>query len=139
MALSPVFKPSQLFSRSGQYSIATTEKEEETPLYSARLDVFGYPFPKLMDVGIWALKRENQPTGASLNYTLTRGNEILFGDEQPLDGFIKNQDTWSKVKKTFIIPDVFDSTLQINIFIKNPKRAHLFADDLEIRYHYGWE
>jgi len=139
MALSPVFKPSQLFSRSGQYSIAANEKEGKTPLFSARLDAFGYPFPKRMDVEIWALKTENQPADASLNYTLTRGNEILFGDEQPLDGFIKNQDTWSKVKKTFIIPDVFDSTLQINIFITNPKRTHLFADDLEIRYHYGWE
>ncbi len=139
MALSPVFKPSQLFSRSGQYSIAATEKDGITPLFSTRLDAFGYPFPKLMDVEIRAFKTENQPTGASLSYTLTRGNEILFGDDQPLDGLIQNQDTWSKVNKTFIIPDVYDSTLQINIFIKNPKLALLYADDLEIRYHYGWE
>ena len=138
LALSPVVKPSKVFTRSGQYSIFANDKGGNTPLFSIRLDDFGYPYPKTMDVEIWALKPGKQPTGASLGYTMCRGDDILFSDEQPLDSLVKNRMTWSKVSKTFIIPDVNDSSMQIRIFIHNPGRAMLFADDLKVDYHYRW-
>lgn len=138
LALSPVFRPSQIFTRSGLYSISATEKGGVTPLYSIRLDEFGYPFPKMIEASAWFLKPGNRPAGASLNYTLNRGTEILFSDGQPLDSLVKTPMIWTKVGKNFIIPDVNDSSLQINIFIKNPKNVILYVDDLKIKYHYRW-
>ena len=138
LALSPVVKPSPIFTRSGLYSIAATEKGGRTPLFSVRLDAFGYPFPKLMDVEAWVLKPGNRSTGATLAYTLNLDGEALFGDEQKLDSLVTSSMTWIKVDKTFIIPDVNDSTMQINIFIANPKRALIYVDDLKVHYHYKW-
>ncbi|MEI7499218.1 MAG: hypothetical protein WCK84_02115 [Bacteroidota bacterium] len=138
LALSPVVKPSDIFTRSGQYSIATIEKKEQTQLFSIRLNEIGYPWPKIMDVEVWALKPGYLSTGASLSYALKRGPDILFSDEQPIDSLVKNPMTWSKVCKTFIIPDVNDSSLQISIYIHNPRRALLFFDDLMVKYHYRW-
>ena len=91
-----------------------------------------------MEVEVWVFKPGNRPTGASLSYTLSRGNGILFGDEQPIDSLVKNPMIWSKVCKNFIIPDVYDSSLQVNIFIRNPEHALLYMDDLQLRYRYKW-
>ena len=138
MALSPVFKPSPVFTRSGQYSIAANEKGGHTPLFSTRLYEFGYPFPKMMDVEVWVLKPGNRVSGASLKCTLNRGTEVLFVDEQPLDSLMKYPATWTKVSKTFIIPEANDSTLQISLFISNPRQALIYVDDLHVRYRYTW-
>ena len=137
LALSPVFKPSWIFTRSGQYSIAS-EKGGLTPLYSTRLDEFGYPYPKMMEVEAWAFKPGLRTTGTSLNFTLSRGSEVLFADEQSIDRLLINPATWSKVSKTFIIPDVNDSSLLISIFVKNPRHVLLYVDDLKIKFHYRW-
>lgn len=139
LALSPVFKPSKIFTRSGTYSIAASEKGGVTPLYSAWLDDFRYPYPKMMDAEIWVLKPGRRLTGASLCYTLNRGTTILFSDHQPLDSLVKNPLTWSRVSKTFIIPDVYDSSLQVRIFIRNPEQVRLYTDDLRLRFRYRWK
>ena len=138
LALSPVVRPSKIFTCSGLYSISSDKNAGTTLLYSARLDEFGYPYPKMMEVEAWFLKPGNRITDASLSYTLNRGREILFSDDQPLDSLVQKPLTWSKVGKTFIIPDVNDSSLQINVFIKNPKHVLLFADDLKIKFRYHW-
>ena len=139
LALSPVARPSKVFTRSGIYSIAASGKGDITPLYSAWLDDFRYPYPKLMDVEVWALKPGNLPTGASLNYTLNRGTDVLFSDRQPLDSLVKSPLTWSKLSKTFIIPDVYDSSLQVRVFIRNPDQRQLYVDDLRLWFRYRWE
>ena len=138
LALSPVLKPSKLFTRSGLYSIAAREPGGLTPVFTTRLDEFGYPYPKMMEVEAWVFKPGARYTGASLNYTLHRRSEVIFCDEQPLDSVLRAPLTWSKVSKTFIIPDVNDSSLQISVFIKNPQDHFLFVDDLKIRFHYRW-
>jgi hypothetical protein len=138
LALCPVTQPSVIFTHSGQYSIASDEKSDQTPLFSIRLDELGYPWPKMMEVEAWVLKPGSRPTGASLGYALKRGAELLFDDEQPIDTLVKNPLTWSRVHKTFIIPDVNDSSLQISIFIHNPRHALLFLDDVKAHYHYSW-
>ena len=138
LARCPVFKPAVIFTRSGQYSIAAREKGGDTPLYSTTLGEFGYPYPKMMEVEVWGLKPGSRPTGASLRYTLNRGPVVLFSDSQPMDSLVKNSLTWSKVSKSFIIPDVTDSSLQISLFVDNPRRAPLFIDDLRITYRYHW-
>lgn len=138
LALSPVNKPSTIFTHSGQYSIAASGSSGKTPLFKVRLGDFGNPQPKMMDVEIWTLKPGLLTTGASLEYTLNRGSEIIFSDKQPIDSLLKLRMTWTKICKTFIIPDVSDSSLQIRIFIRNPKHTLLFLDDLKIQYHYIW-
>ncbi|MEI7663642.1 MAG: hypothetical protein WCK34_15655 [Bacteroidota bacterium] len=138
LALSPVTRPSQLFTRSGLYSIAASEKGGHTPLYSVRLDELGYPYPKMIDVEIWMLKPGTRPAGALLGYSLNRGTEILFSDEQPVDSLVKKPLTWLKVSKRFIVPDVNDSSLLISIFVVNPKNVPLYSDDLKIKFHYNW-
>jgi hypothetical protein len=137
LALSPVVKPSRVFTRSGIYSIAAKEKGK-TQLYSIRLDEFGYPYPKMMQVDAWIFKPGMRPTGASFSYTLNRRTEVLFGSDVPVDCLMKNPMMWSKISKTFIIPDVIDSSLQVNIFIKNPQDALIFVDDLKIKFLYRW-
>ncbi len=138
MAILPVVRPSQVFTRSGQYSVAADKKVEETPLFSTRLDELGYPYPKRIGVEVWMLKPGSRPTGASLGYSLNNGAKVLFSEEQPVDSLVRAPLTWARVYKTFIVPDVNDSSLQIRIFIKNPKHALLFADDLLVRYRYSW-
>jgi len=137
LALSPVAHPSMIFTRSGQYSIAN-EKSGQTPLFSIMLDELGYPFPKKMEVEVWVFTPGSRPTGASMDYTLSKGAQVLFSDKQQLDNVVKKPLTWSKVSKTFIIPDVNDSSLQISIFMHQPGQALLFIDDLKVRYHYTW-
>lgn len=139
LALCPVKRPSAVFTRSGQYSIAANEKSGQTPLFSIRLDELGYPYPKMMEVEAWVLKPGRRTTDALLSYTLNRGNEVLFSDEQPIDSLVTSPLTWLKVKKTFIIPDVNDSSPQISIFIRNPERMLIYVDDLKVRYRYGWK
>jgi hypothetical protein len=139
LALCPVRHPSMIFTRSGQYSVSANDKSGQTPLFAIRLDELGYPNPKMMDVETWVLKPGGSPTGAALCYTLNRGAEVLFADSQPIDSLVKEKLCWQKVQKTFIIPDVIDSTLQINIFIGNPGHTILFVDDLKVRYRYRWK
>jgi hypothetical protein len=138
LALSPVVKPSQVFTRSGLYSIAAGEKPGITPLFSVRLNEFGYPYPKMMDVEAWVLKPGKRPTGAAFMYTLRRGGEVLFGDELKIDSSLAASMTWTKVSGTFIVPDVLDSNLVIDIFIASPKPTLLFIDDLKVHYRYRW-
>ena len=138
LALSPVYKPSFLFTRSGRVSISAREKGGDTPLFSTTLEEFGYPTPKMMEVEVWGLKPGKRTTGASLGYSLSKGSKVIFSDSQPVDTLVKNPLTWSKTTKTFIIPDVNDSSLQIRIFIHNPRRAMIFFDDLKLRYRYQW-
>jgi len=138
LALSPVARPSKIFTRSGIYSIAASGTGGITPLYSARLEDFRYPYPKMMDAELWVIKPGRRPTGASLNYTLNRGTDVLFSDWQPLDSLVKDPMIWSKVSRTFIIPDVYDSSLIVSIFIRNPGHDLLYIDDLKLKFHYRW-
>ncbi len=138
LALSPVFKPSRIFTRSGLYSIAANESGGQTPLYSIRLDEFGYPYPKIMEVEAWGFKPGLHETGASLCYTLNRGEEVVFSGKQSIDSTVIGPMKWWPVSKTFIIPDVNDSSLHIKILINNPKQCFLYMDDLKIRFHYQW-
>ncbi len=138
LALCPVFKPSRVFTRSGIYSISACGKGGHTPLFSIRLNDFGYPYPKMMEVEAWVLKPGSRLTATSLNYTMNQGTKVLFGDEQPLDSVLHHPLTWSKVAKTFIIPDVNDSSLLISVFIHNPKGTPVFIDDLRVKFHYKW-
>jgi hypothetical protein len=138
LALSPVIRPSRVFTHSGLYSIAAMEKGGITPLYSVRLEDFGYPWPKMVEVEGWVLKPGIRATGTSLSYTLNRDGVMLFGDDQPIDSLVKDKLSWTKVSKTFIIPDVNDSSLRISIFMRNPGNALLYLDDLHLRYKYKW-
>ncbi len=138
LALCPVKKPSMVFTRSGQYSIATEKKSEITPLYSVPLSVFGYPFPKMIGVDAWILKPGIQPTGATVSYTFTKDGAVLYNDEMALDSMVKESQTWTRIHKTFIIPDQYDSTLRINLFLQNKKGALLYLDDLRLKFEYVW-
>ena len=91
-----------------------------------------------MDVTLWGLKPGHRDSGASLVFTLNRGSDIIFSDKQPIDSLLTHPMTWTKICKTFIIPDVNDSSLVIRIFIHNPRKAMLYVDDLMLRYHYKW-
>ena len=138
LAICPVVHPSQIFTRSGAYSIAASDKGGITPLYSVRLEEIGYPPPKKMEAEAWVLKPGNRPTGAFLGYTLSRGAEVIFSDEQAVDSMLNNQLTWSRVHKTFILPEVNDSSLLIRMFVRNPRNLPVFVDDLRIKFHYRW-
>jgi hypothetical protein len=138
MALCPVKKPSMVFTHSGQYSITTEKKSERTPLFSIPLTAFGYPVPKMISVGAWILKPGTQPTGATLSYSFLRDGAVLYNEELNLDGVVKDPLTWTRVSKNFIIPDLYDSTLKINIFIRNPKRKLIYMDNLCLKYKYRW-
>jgi hypothetical protein len=138
LALCPVRKPSEVFTRSGQYSIAACENGGITPLYSVRLDDFGYPYPKTMAVELWGLKPGARNTGASLGYTVTQGTRIVFSDEVPADAAVKKSMEWSGISAKFIIPDVNDSSLRIDLFVRNPLNVPFYVDDLSLDFHYSW-
>jgi hypothetical protein len=138
LALSPVVKPSQVFTRSGLYSIAANDKSGVTPLHSLRLAEIGYPWPKMIEVQLWMLKNSGRPTGASLGYVVKRGDAILFEDRLPVDSVLLNRGAWTLVKKTFIIPDVYEPDVRIHLFIRNLRQADLYADDLRLKFNYSW-
>jgi len=139
LALSPVVRPSKLFTRSGLYSIKASSKDGITPLYTLPFEETGYPYPKLLDVSVWGFKPGARSTGASLGYSLNRGKEVLFREEQPIDTILTKTCQWQQVKRTFIVPDVNDSTLQIRIFVKNPGKEFIYFDDLHLKIHYRWD
>jgi hypothetical protein len=138
MAILPVKKPSPLFTRSGQYSVAANTKGVETTLWSAALSGFGNPVPKTIGAEVWILKPGRASTGASLYYTLSKDTTILFSDSICLDSLVRESLSWVRVSKTFIVPDIYDSAMQLRIFIRNPKKKMLCADDLALRFRYGW-
>ena len=138
LALAPVKKPSLVYTRSGQYSISTENNGDITPLYSVHLADFGDPVPKMIDVEAWMLKPGTLPTGASLSYVFSKDQKVLFSDELKIDEVLEEPLTWTRLRKTFIIPDLYDSTIQIGIFIRNPQRKLLYLDDLWLKFRYRW-
>lgn len=138
LALSPVRKPSAVYTRSGQYSIAPEKNNPLTPLYSVPLTFFGDPTPKWFLAETWVFKPGQRPTGASLYYTFTKDTTLLYHDCLELDPLAKDSFTWFRAGKTFIVPDLYDSTLQINLFLRNPEGALLYIDDLKLKFSFGW-
>ncbi|MFZ4521613.1 MAG: hypothetical protein ACOYNC_07905 [Bacteroidales bacterium] len=138
MALCPVVHPSMVFTHSGQYSIPADGKSRTTPLYSAGLYEFRYPWPKMMEVEVWMLSPGTRPADAYLTCTFTREGKPVFAECKPLKDVLSHG-KWTLVQKTFIVPDVNDSSVRINIYIDNPTGLLLYADDLNIRFHYGWK
>jgi hypothetical protein len=139
LALTPVKKPSVVFTHSGQYSIVTEKRSDITPLFSVPLNEFGDPVPKMIDVEAWIFKPGSLQTGASLSYTFSRDQKVLFDDELKIDSAVKKPMTWVRVNKTFIVPDIYDTNLRIDVFIFNPKRLIFYIDDLRIHYDYSWK
>ena len=138
LALRPVERPSRIFTRSGLYSVQTDRKSEHTSLYSARLCEFKYPWPKMMDVEVWMLSPGVRTGAAALSCSFMKDSSMLFSDRMELPASFLPPMVWTRTCKTFIFPDVNDSSLQMHVFIDNPDRALLFADDLKIRFHYQW-
>lgn len=139
LALSPVRKPSVLFTRSGQYSVAAGAGPAVTPLWSARLGDFRYPYLKYSTASVWLLKNSNRPTGAYLVWVVAKGGKALFTDRAAIDSAVSAAGAWSRLTATFILPDVTDPAVTIGLGILNPKRASLFADDLHLDYGYSWK
>ena len=139
LALSPVKKPSVLFTRSGQYSVATSAGPVVTPLWSARLGEFRYPYPKFLTASVWLLKNSQRPTGAALVWVVAKGGKALFSDRAPIDSTVTETGTWCRLTARFILPDVTETDVTIGLGILNPERASLFADDLRLDYGYSWK
>ncbi|MCX6277611.1 MAG: hypothetical protein NT004_05910 [Bacteroidetes bacterium] len=139
LALCPVVKPSQIFTRSGQYSIPCDKKSKKTLLYSARLYEFKSPLPKIMDVDVWMLSPGRRVGNAALSCNFIRNNIPVFDDRKKLTTAVTAPLMWTMVSKTFIIPDVNDSSILINLFIDNPDGSLLYFDDLSIRFRYNWK
>lgn len=137
LALSPVERPSQVFTRSGQYSIAC-HRAEVTPLFLVALYEFGPRYPKRIEVEAWVLKPGNRSTGASILYRVCQGTEILFEDELPIDSQFGDPLHWTPVRGSYIIPEVSDENIQIQLFLKNPQHAFIYVDDLQLNYRYFW-
>ena len=138
MAILPVFKPSEIFVRSGQYSVAASLKTIETPLFEQDITDLGYPLPKRVEVVLQLLKPGQGPTGAFLAYRFKGDTAVALTHRIAIDQVVKEPLSWTPVFKTFIVPDVNDSTQVIELFIENPKKALLFADDLDLIYRYDW-
>lgn len=138
LSLCPVYKPSPVFTRSGQYSVATEKYSTLTPLYSLSTGLLGQPVPKRLICSLWLLKPGNRPTGAFLTYQFRRDTTMVFSDRVPVDSVLTGPLTWNRLSATFIIPDLNDSIQQVRIFIENPRRALIYADDLAIRFRYDW-
>ena len=138
LALCPVVKPSQIFTRSGQYSIPCDGKSKKTPLYSFRLYDLKFPWPKQMDVDVWMLSPGRRLGNAALSCNFIRNNNKIFDDSVKLADSLITPLVWTQISKTFIIPDVNDSSVQVNLFIDNPDGYLIYTDDLSVRFHYGW-
>jgi hypothetical protein len=138
LAIFPGVKPSKLFTHSGQYSVDARDQSGETSLYSARLYEFGYPWPKTLDVELWVSKLNRSATGATLGFAAIRGKDVVFSDFLPLDSILNQPLIWSKAAKSFIVPEVNDSSLTFRLYISNPSRKPVFADDLNIIFNYHW-
>ena len=96
---------------------------------------FKYPWPKIMEAELYVLAPGRQPGQAVLVCDCTMGGKILFSDSasaatEPM--------RWTRLGKTFLIPDVNDSSLTITLRVADPGQALLFADDLSLRFRYDW-
>ena len=138
MAIYPVLKPSHLFTHSGQYSVYAGGDPEKTPLFTAHLYEFGYPWPKQFSAEAWIMKLNTRETGACLGFAAIRGDRVVFSDSVPLDSLLKQPLNWTRISKNFIIPDFSDSSLTLKLYIANPLRKPLFADDLSMSFSYSW-
>lgn len=135
LAIFPGRRPSARFTRSGQYSFRCGGKEDGVPLWSSMLRDFKYPWPKIMEAELWVLAPGRRPGLAVLVCECSMGGKTLFSDSalaamEPMK--------WTRLGKTFLIPDVNDSSLTITLRVADPGRALLFADDLSLRFRYGW-
>ncbi|MCX6304420.1 MAG: hypothetical protein NT040_05595 [Bacteroidetes bacterium] len=139
LALCPVRHPSMIFTHSGEYSIPCDGKSKRTPLYSAGMYEFKYPWPKQMDVDLWILSPGRRSGRTTLSCNTARGDNPVFSDSRDLSAPFAAPLVWTHVSEKFIIPDVNDSSLRINVFIDNPDGALFYVDDLAIRFHYDWD
>lgn len=138
LALSPVRKPSKIFTRSGQYSIAADRRKVQTPIYSLSLDALGHPYPRMIGVTLWVIRPGSRATGASLGYRFLRDTTVVFTDKIPIDSSVHQQMVWTRLTKDFIIPDLNDSIQSLELFLENRSGSLFFVDDLSVRFRYGW-
>jgi hypothetical protein len=91
-----------------------------------------------MDVEVWMLSPGKLGNNVALSCNFSKGDTPVFGYRQNLNPLMEAPILWTRIRKSFIVPDVNDSSLQVTVFIENPERSMLFADDLSIRFHYDW-
>ena len=84
------------------------------------------------------MKLNTRETGACLGFAAIRGDRVVFSDSVPLDSLLKQPLNWTRISKNFIIPDFSDSSLTLKLYIANPLRKPLFADDLSMSFSYSW-
>jgi hypothetical protein len=136
LAIFPGIKPSEIFTRSGQYSVAANQ--HETTLFTVDLIKRGNPIPNRAAVTFWMLKPGSQPTGATLVFAFSRDTTVIFSSHFPLDPVVLRPMAWTLVRKTFIIPDLNNPAQRIRIYISHPVRSVFFMDDLEVKYLNNW-
>ena len=135
MAIFPGTRPSKVFTRSGQFSVAVRPGDTLTLLYSVPIRQFGFPPPKQAEVTLWLYNPANRPAGSFLSFTMTRGGMVVFRSDIPAD---PAPAAWTELRHTFPVADVLDSTLVLNLQIANPGRALLFCDDLRVQFRNHW-
>jgi hypothetical protein len=92
-----------------------------------------------MDVEVWMISPGKKSGNAALACEFSMNGRVVFNDRKKLAEPDLSPLVWTKIHKTFIIPDVNDSSLQINVFIDTRQGSLLFADDLKIMFHYDWK
>ncbi len=138
LAIFPGRHPSALFTRSGQYSVRSDAADRRTVLFERPLYEFGGHWPKRFRAEARVFSPGRLKGGEALSWEVTRDNSVIFTDSIPLAAQSVEPLSWSRVAGEFILPDVPDSSLVVRIFLDNPDGTMLFADDLSVRFLYGW-
>lgn len=135
LAIFPGRKPSRIFTRSGQCSLHAGVPPGKTVLWEGRLYEFGYPWPKVLEAGIWIYQPGTIPSGAQVAFSVFGDDRLLIRDTLILPS---SPGKWKLVSHRFIIPDVNDTAALLQLTLDNPLTKPLFADDLSIHFFYHW-
>ena len=139
LAIFPGRHPSTLFTRSGQYSVRSDATDLQPVLFEKPLYEFRHPWPKRMIAEAWFLSPGHFRGGEEFYYTVSKDHSVLFSDSIPLAKVAENPLSWQKISGEFILPDVSDSSIVVRMSVRNPNGTLLFADDLSVRFLYGWQ
>ncbi len=135
LAIFPGRKPSRVFTRSGQYSLAAGLPPGKTVLWEGRLFEFGYPWPKGLETGLWIFQPGMIPSGALITFSVISNDQLMLRDTFHIPSC---PGQWKQVSHRFIIPDVNDTATLLQLTLENSRMKPLFADDLSVRFFYHW-
>ena len=119
---------------SGFYSVKADPRNEFCAKFSRMMWEFGTRYPGQVHVKLWLNMPFAVPTGAMIVFSIEKDHKSASWQACKLDQFALPVYKWIRVETTFNVPEKIPGDYMMLIYIWNPGKKVLYADDLNISF-----